>query len=264
MGSPSKATLVGASPDKVLNLELTKGDPGGFTLGTLIAANTDYNTIKTAGLYRFVSAGLNQPGRIGQTYGSMAVTATEDLTRVQQTIYPGATGNGAMVQFQRNLAGGIWSAWRAYTSTRVESVAGTAVYQWDELRARDQIIYLDTGWRDITSLILNGWTASTLRIQRFGNTVTVMGRVLNGVAATSAKLLSVNLSGFRPSDTSAVHTGFVPDAAEAPKAYRVGADIEIPSFATYSNARWAKFEWVTDDVAPTSLPGTGIGTVRNL
>lgn len=48
-----------------------------------------------------------------------------------------------------------------------------------------QVNYGDTGWRDITSLLTNGWTAEIFRIRRQGNTVTLEHRGLRAPEVTN-------------------------------------------------------------------------------
>ena len=58
----------------------------------------------------------------------------------------------------------------------------------------------DTGWRDMRSLLVNGWTATRLSIRRLDKNLLVLGKGLNGSAATSNQVLALPL-GFQ-TDTS--------------------------------------------------------------
>ena len=52
------------------------------------------------------------------------------------------------------------------------------------------VVYGDTGWRDLTALLLNGFTASVVQIRRYRDTVTLRVATLNGTESTSATFLA--------------------------------------------------------------------------
>jgi hypothetical protein len=73
-----------------------------------------------------------------------------------------------------------------FAASRVDQTAGRAIYQWDDLNQREQLIYGDTGWRSIALDPTYGVAAagnyfggangaavdaSSIRIRRIGNIV---------------------------------------------------------------------------------------------
>lgn len=66
---------------------------------------------------------------------------------------------------------------------------------WAELNRLSR----DTGRRDVTSLLANGWTATRVLVQRISDRVFWEFTNLNGAAATSATLMSLStMTGFAP------------------------------------------------------------------
>lgn len=58
----------------------------------------------------------------------------------------------------------------------------------------------DTGWRNMASLLANGWTATYVHVRRTGSTVWLRIRGLSGAGATATTVLTLP-TGFRPSST---------------------------------------------------------------
>lgn len=74
---------------------------------------------------------------------------------------------------------------------------------WKEL---NRLSY-DTGWRDVTSLLQNGWTATVVRVRRVVDEVFWEFENLNGSAATSATIFTLSaFSGFAPVGGSVTET----------------------------------------------------------
>lgn len=70
---------------------------------------------------------------------------------------------------------------------------------WAELNRLSK----DTGWRNITSLLINGWTATHIMVRRTIDRVYWEFRNLNGSAATSATFLDLTgLDAFKPPFTA--------------------------------------------------------------
>ena len=68
--------------------------------------------------------------------------------------------------------------------------AGTETTGW-------RVEYGDTGWRNITSLLRSGWTATTFLMRRHGSTVDIRATGLNGSSATDFTFF-VPPEGFMP------------------------------------------------------------------
>lgn len=137
----------------------------------------------------------------------------------------------------------------------------TATFEADVESAWTEINELsrDTGLRDITSMLINGWTASTVRIRRTRNRTYWEFFNLNGSAATSTTVIDMStLTGFRPSasveseawrTSTGAFTGYVrvsTTAVTVPIGYITPAST-IRGFDHRCTAPW-----------PTTLPGTPV------
>lgn len=137
-----------------------KGDAGGFTYGTVLGTS-NLNDIVVPGIYVQRDSSGNSSGPLRNYplpvggYGTVLVYATS-VADVIQKFYPQYYTNAYDGRnfYQRNRSNGVWSPWRAHNSTRVDQTAGRAIYQWDELNGREQIIFGDTGWRDMWNAVL--------------------------------------------------------------------------------------------------------------
>jgi len=61
-----------------------------------------------------------------------------------------------------------------------------------------EVLFGDTGWRDISSLQVNGWTSSQIRVRRNGENIYFWFLTLNPAAATADTVLTLP-DGFKPS-----------------------------------------------------------------
>jgi hypothetical protein len=143
----------------------------------------------------------------------------------------------------------------------VDQTAGRVIYQWDDLNQREQLIYGDTGWRDVKGLTINGWTSTTLQIRRVGQNVMLVG-VITATAATSDHYLPV-LSGFNP--PNAVYHGFASGTQVPPTFRPLGTD-SIDYFVTSGGTSGTyniQANYLTTVTWPTTLPGIASGTIPN-
>lgn len=150
-----------------------------------------------------------------------------------------------------------WDGRRPYT---IDQTAGRVITVWDYLNNREQMIYGDTGDRDISALLVNA--TGRVVISRAGNTVTldIMAVVPTSNLASGAVFITIP-AGFRPA---------------------VRRDLPLPTNATASSSRsmyildsgaigvWApattdsyriSLSYRTANPWPTSLPGTAVGAV---
>lgn len=111
----------------------------------------------------------------------------------------------------------------------------------------------DTGWRNITSLLVNGWTATAVLCRRTGAQVWVSLDNLNGSAATSNQVL-VLPTGFG-STKLLYNVGAGTAAGALDKPMWVSAASALAS-STRLNSILGMFQFPTDVAWPTSLPGT--------
>ena len=87
----------------------------------------------------------------------------------------------------------------------------------------------DTGWCEVTSQLINGWTADYVRIRRIRGRVFLKHRNLSGLNATNARMLNFSLTAGK-----GVGTGFSPvDVFESPL-LRVGNEYPVTARMTAS------------------------------
>lgn len=145
---------------------------------------------------------------------------------------------------------------RGYT---ISETAGRAIRVWDYLNNREQLIYGDTGGRDITTLgsSING---GAVRLSRESNVVqlTLVGATTSQAGAFT--LLTLPL-GFRPTafiyGTTSKYWGA--DSAEEMRINTTGA-VEFRT-ADAGAGLSIVLRFRTNDPWPTSLPGTAFGTI---
>ena len=112
----------------------------------------------------------------------------------------------------------------------------------------------DTGWRNMASLLANGWTATYMHVRRTGSTVWLRIRGLSGAGATATTVLTLP-TGFRPSSTltgllvSTSGTVLRPQvSASGPVALAIGSQSATDTVDQLVT-------WTTDE-QPGALPGT--------
>jgi hypothetical protein len=233
-----------------------KGDPGGWTLGTILAATTDLNGVVTSGLYRIEGApntGLNWPIIASGVLHVEQRSTTNFVLQEYTPLWATNSVNGTTF-YRRWMLNGVWSAWRTYVSTRVDQTAGRVMYSWDEANNRDQLVYGDTGERDIRTAYGNG-TFAALKLRRFGNLVFLTCVGWTPPANSTANLLLGTLPvGFRNNNTLAI---VALENGSTFKACTIGANTS--SIAIGGNLAAAQYNfhtsWLTVDSWPTALPG---------
>jgi len=274
----AEVRVIGEAPNQSLDFYIPrgpKGESGGITLGTPLDNVTDtgvgrfnLNDVTTSGVYRMTATNDNLLIRnYPRNYDTGVLVVLErvpgqTITQVWHTI--NQTGRTV---YERTYVTGTWSPWRAFNSTRVDQVAGRAIYQFDDVNGREQLIYGDTGERSLTADSLApvaGWGA--FRLRRNGQLVTlnIQGMDLTNVAFGGDILASIP-AGFRPSvdtrfsfaaESSYATVRFIASTAGALQmaAKATGAVLYVSGTVT----------WVTNQVWPTTLPGVAVGTIPNI
>jgi hypothetical protein len=142
-----------------------KGEPGGLTTPTLLTSITaNLNTVTVPGLYTAAGSDMtylnNWPientGGVLQVFQwstSAAYTMQMYWPRGETSAAPNNKPGGRGV-YTRTGNSSAWSVWSYTAPTRIDQSAGRAIYQWDNINSREQIIYGDTGWRDVWNSIL--------------------------------------------------------------------------------------------------------------
>lgn len=154
------------------------------------------------------------------------------------------------------------------TSVTVPANSGTGavnqaarITQRDPATGRLQIDGIEqgkTGTRDVSALLLNGWTAGQFNIQRTQGFVTIQAFQLSHAGATSDTVF-VLPQGFRPDVTAplTIWQGIVPTASASPErgAIRANGPIEAPRSGSTVKA----FEITLPASGwPSALPGIAV------
>lgn len=148
-------------------------------------------------------------------------------------------------------------------TVRFSTTAGKAIYLTEPGTANEHLIQGDTGWRDISSLLINGWTGAA-RIRRVGRLVTVTFGAL--AAATATNAIAINLpAGFKYVNADDVRV-LLHNAGTTWRRTFGNTSFMAISISSYvaGDSLFGSFSFVNDEVWPTTLPGTAIGTIPAL
>lgn len=136
---------------------------------------------------------------------------------------------------------------------QIKETAGRTVSVWDYLNQREQLIYGDTGWRDVSSLLQSGknYSVSYLEMKRVNGEVHLRIGALTGDTGT----FLVPVSGFRIDHSVGRNAGLILGSKGA--VLRVNGSIY--GFNITGNASdeiyTGYISWPTSDPWPSSLPG---------
>ncbi|AXC38649.1 hypothetical protein QCN37_gp23 [Arthrobacter phage Tatanka] len=267
-----------------------KGDAGGFTLGTALDNTIDTGTGKynlndviVSGIYRLTAT---VDGLLIRNYPRNYDTGIlEVFERV-----PGQTviqvwhciNQTARIKYERTYVTGTWSPWRLYTSSRVDQTAGRAIYMFDDINGREQLVYGDTGLRSMP--LPANVTSGVWYLRREGSKVSLYtqltginnntGQDLHGYDVMAAGSIPV---GFQP-PVSVPLTGFgrvgVSNQRQPLMAFLYGngrialeKDETNTNGAIINNTAASFYFSVTYDTTqswPTTLPGTASGGIPNI
>jgi hypothetical protein len=226
------------------------------------------NTLVTPGLYR-QSSTANATTTLGYpiegSIGSIEVVNAGGL--VFQRLTSHLQGGGRSIFVRRSLAanGSSWGSWREFASQRVDKTAGIAIYAWDSANGREQLTYGDTGWRDVTSLLVNGYTADQVLVRRTTWSVTWKFINLSGAAATSVTCLPA-IAGFMNTGATQRDTGrgFLFEVSTS-TVRRISNHASGMFFAAFPFAgqNYGEVSLSIDAPWPTALPGTASGAIPN-
>lgn len=235
--------------------------PGGINGQSLNQLNL--NDVTTPGVYHQWSSTISTLERNYPKAGIAGVLTVTPWTSsagqvMQEFVMLGSGGadNSAQrprVTFQRYYAS-RWSDWSIMSPQRIDNTVGRAVYTWDDSQGRDQLIYGDTGYREMNTLLENGWTSDgSIRLRRTNTEVELVCYGLNSTNATSQKFLSIP-TGFRPYNNISFE-GITARSYEADVTRALGST----RLGDQYNGR--SFIWRTIQPWPTAAPGTALGTI---
>lgn len=143
---------------------------------------------------------------------------------------------------------------RPYIRHQIQS--GSVIKRDDSVGTRvfigDVMIHGDTGWRNISSSLLNGWSGGAF-VRRIGNVVYIRCAYLDAVSATSLIALSLP-SGFRGPETHPIPANIHNQKWLFCRV--LTADLQIERNIDASTKRELAGSFPTIDPWPTTLPGT--------
>jgi len=227
---------------------LTGGSPVGSThLGNTIAA-----------------------GQSGQT--SVTVIVPAGATHAEVGFY--ASGSVLSTVFSRlsfhRGTGGTWQMPGVpipHTGRRVThpNTDDVLVQHWDDGLGRWQTTHYDSGWRDVSGSLINGWAHGQVMLRRVNRTVAVKIAGVYGASALATNPLTIP-DGFRtafsvtgPGTFAVFRDGYQGSAWAVCSYYGTLIQYAFPlTDDTWTTNHRLAFtsEWLTDDATPTSLPGT--------
>ena len=199
-------------------------------------------------------------GILGEVELFNSVVVPSGVNRVRMHI---GIGNAVAGETFGALASGLWKGaggqWampgrpivglgRRVTHPNTDDVL---VEVWDDGLGRWQVTHYDSGWRNISGALINGWAAAStgLHVRRVGQQVRVRAGYLIGTGATTDAFYTVPIGFQRGSFTSVVRVG-----------NQAARSIVIDGVGVWrSDARestiYFEFAYDTDNTIPTSLPG---------
>lgn len=240
------------------------GVPWGTSLG-----NVSLDTITTPGVYRQITAANATLANAYPYAGNIGVLEVFEQTGTNNVIQRftaqgGVSGNMRGI-YQRRRNSTVWDAWQYIARQRVADggTAGRAIYTWDDVNGRDQLIYGDTGLRNILADLVVGATAASLQLRRVGQLVELS---IDTLAVTASGTITVYTLpvGFRPSGTrrNVISSTGGPSAGRNLLAATGGA-ITLGAAATGETYNTC-LTFFTSDAWPATLPGAALGTIPNL
>lgn len=242
-----------------------KGDPGGWVVSAL-ATNTNLNAVITPGLYyplagTDITSANNFP--VVGTGGYLEVVrwSAGSPNYVIQTYHvrgEGAANNpiGSRGFYRRVTNDAVaWSKWSFFGPQRVDQTAGRAIYAWDDINNREQLVWGDTGWRDLTPL---SGTAAWVRLRRQDGLVSVW--IADWANGTSADIVALPVGFGTGTNSMVAFWGLRGGSATNLIVSGPSAVIQAtPSASGFS----AMVTFPTIQSWPTTLPGTAHASIPN-
>lgn len=229
---------------------------GQFAGSDLGGSNTSLDTMLTPGVFYQTRAAQ---ATVANKYPSAGLKGVLIVTRAtgafSEQLYIGEGGFGYYIRTGTSTA---WNPWAFIPTQSMDVTVGRRMFARDDYNNRYQMIFGDTGARDITALASTDWTPGTMYLRRFGSQVELVGNMNSvGGAAVPANTVILTLpTGFRPAAVinklmaggSVVH-GVI-----------VGTDGTLRTDSGLTALRWG-LTWTTSNAWPAALPGTAFGSI---
>ncbi|QOC24393.1 hypothetical protein IC744_14000 [Microbacterium hominis] len=247
--------------------------------GATVNVATDVDTFRTPGVYRFTGAATTSPNLPAQLSGVLTVTRVNGDTNVMQEYRPfSGTAVRRRGYYMRTAANSAtaFDAWDFVSPVRFDTSAGRAAYIVDSVAQREQRIYGDTGWRDVTSLLDSAkwdYASSNFHVlmRRVGDNVQMVARLKTVGAVAAGDTFLTAPTGFRgpvPAPGAAPFS-VGPVAAPTGVGHIRTAPFSVTGVLDFRSAIAATTEisfalsWLTTEAWPTTLPGAASGTIPN-
>jgi hypothetical protein len=122
-----------------------------------------------------------------------------------------------------------------------------------------RVEYGDTGWREIGSVLLNGFTATSVKIRRFGDQVSITIFALDGSSSTGTTLYTLPTgfasdSRIRQTWMGQLSSDQTPNAAIT----YFSNTISLGTSRTLITSGRGTIDYLTTDTWPATLPGTAV------
>ncbi|AOT24092.1 hypothetical protein SEA_ROZBY_2 [Arthrobacter phage Rozby] len=238
----------------------SKGDPGGIVNPNNIGAGYDWNNLIVSGLYFAAGADMagqpNSPPSMAVGVDIMVIARNSSV--VTQIAWTTSNAHN-QIQFMRSLVSGVWSPWKVFRNTSIDNTLGRTLSVWDETNNRSQLMYGDTGWRDIS---VAGETQKTL-LRRVGHVVEVQFTNHTSPGGNYAFPNSVPV-GFRPAITREYPFREGAAAYGSTKMVSITNNGTITFWNSAAGTVSVAFVYTTTESWPAVLPGSATGNIPNL
>lgn len=231
--------------------------------------NVNLNTLLEPGVYRqSVSANATTANGFPFDNHTWVIEVFNwDVGAPMQRLTP-ITGTSGMRGFIErrivNSAQGVWGSFVFVPSQRIDTTVGRAIYLWDNVNHREQLdSSSSSGWRDLTALLSNGWSADKFFVQRVGYELQIAAQNLKTTGGNTQLIASPLPIGFRP--TAALNSSSVVRIAGIPLILHENGFIyaKSTSAATSTDLEFSTKAPVLS-AWPVTAPGTPIGSIPNL
>ncbi len=157
--------------------------------------------------------------------------------------------------------------WHVLSGRYTDETIGRRIMTWDGVNNRFQLTYGDTGWRNVSALLANGW-GGTLLVRRHNGRVswrTGLGAAsLDGTSASAVTAFTMSSidAGFR-NDASGRRTPVYNSSDTTFTVASIGSDALImPAYGAGKKYNFVpEAVYTADNAWPASLPGSASGSI---